>query len=62
MIKPANDHDPVLLTSEAIAQGADPLIGELTLVTDRGTFCMVIKKESAEDLIEQLTSFLDTEE
>lgn len=61
MTKPANDRAPVLLTSEAITQSAEPLIGELTLVTDRGTSCMVINKASAEDLIEQLISFLDTE-
>ncbi len=61
MTKPANDRDPVLLTSEAVAQSAEPLIGELTLVTDRGTICIVINKASAEELIEQLVSFLDAE-
>lgn len=61
MSTPANDRFPLLLSSEAIAQSAEPLMGELTLTTDRGDVVVAISKNAAEDLIEQLVSFLDAE-
>lgn len=57
----ANDHHNFLILSEVIAQNADPPIGEMTLTTDQGDIVLVIDQEAAEDLIEQLTAFLDME-
>lgn len=57
----ANDRYPLLLSSEATPQSADPLIGELTLTTDQGDIVLALKQEPAENLAEELTSFLDAE-
>lgn len=58
---PANDNAAFLLSSEAIAQNAEPLIGELTLTTDQGDIVLAINKDGADELAGQLASFLDTE-
>jgi hypothetical protein len=58
---PANDHASFLLSSEIIAQNAEPLIGEMTLTTDQGDLVLAINRETTEALIEELTTFLDTE-
>jgi hypothetical protein len=61
MTHPANDHLPLIISSEIIAQSADPLIGELTLTTDSGDMVLAITEQAARDLIDELTSFLDVE-
>jgi hypothetical protein len=61
MINPANDHHKLLLTSEAVAHSAEPLIGELRLTTNQGDVILAINRETAAALIEELTRFLDTE-
>jgi len=61
MTEPANDHLPLVISSEIIAQSADPLIGELTMTTDSGDVVLALTEQAARDLIDALTSFLDTE-
>jgi hypothetical protein len=61
MTQPANDHDRILISAEIIGQSAEPLIGEMTLTTDLGDVVLVVNKEAAELLIEELTAFLDTQ-
>jgi hypothetical protein len=62
MTQPANDHDRILISAEIIGQSAEPLIGEMTLTTDLGdVVVLVVNKEAAELLIQELTAFLDTQ-
>jgi hypothetical protein len=57
----ANDAHRLIVSSEIIALAVNPLIGELTLTTDKGDFVFALNQEAAESLSEELISFLDTE-
>lgn len=61
MTAPANDNPGFLLSSEILAQNAEPLIGQLTLNTDQGDIVVSINRVTAEALVEELATFLDTE-
>jgi hypothetical protein len=61
MSKPANDHHPLILSSEIIALSTEPLVGEITLTTDKGDFVLAISQEQAGALLDELAVFLDTE-
>jgi hypothetical protein len=61
MAKPNNDKDDLLLSAEIAELSAAPLIGQLILTTDNGNVVMAINQESAQALVEDLISFLNTE-
>jgi hypothetical protein len=61
MMPPDNDKDDLLLSSEIIALSTEPLIGQLRLTTDNGDVVMAVNAESAQALVEELITFLDTQ-
>ena len=61
MPKAASDHR-MIRSSEVAVFSANPSIGEMILTTNLGNVVLAIDREQAESLLDQLASFLDTEQ
>lgn len=61
VVKFDNDQLNRLMDCEITALSADPLVGVMLLSTDQGNVHVAINTALAELLIEELTTFLDTE-